>query len=67
MNKPGKRIALRVKEAAEMLGISERTCYDLIYKGELPSLKIGRAIRIPMDLLQRHITERTTGGNGKAA
>ena len=33
---------LSIAEARKRLGIGERTLYDLIYGGVLPSVKIGR-------------------------
>jgi excisionase family DNA binding protein len=42
---------LTVKQAAERLGVSPKTVYDLIEKGRLRCIRIGRAIRIwPSDL-----------------
>jgi excisionase family DNA binding protein len=37
---PG-RLALTVPEAAYLLGISVRTCWDVVKSVELPSFKIG--------------------------
>jgi excisionase family DNA binding protein len=42
---------LTVKQAAERLGVSPKTIYDLVEKGRLRSFRIGKAIRIqPEDL-----------------
>jgi len=42
---------LTVKQAAERMGVSPKTIYDLIDKGRLRCSRIGRAIRIePRDL-----------------
>jgi excisionase family DNA binding protein len=42
---------LTVKQAAERLGVSPKTVYDLVEKGRLRCIRIGRAIRIrPADL-----------------
>jgi excisionase family DNA binding protein len=42
---------LTVKQAAERLGLSPKTVYDLVQKGRLRCIRIGRAIRIrPADL-----------------
>ena len=43
------RVLLRPEEAAEALGISRTTAYELIRKNELPSIKIGRSRRVPVD------------------
>lgn len=36
---------LTIKEVAERLAVSEPTIYRLINRGELPTVKIGRALR----------------------
>jgi excisionase family DNA binding protein len=36
-----------VAEIAQLFSISQRVVRDLIHKGELPALRIGRAYRIP--------------------
>ena len=41
------RILFRVKAAAENLDISVSQAYNLINSGELESVRVGRAIRIP--------------------
>ncbi len=39
------------KEAAKVLSVSERTLYALAKAGELPAIRIGRAVRYdPLDL-----------------
>lgn len=49
---------LTVEQVAALLQISESITYRLVARGELPSIKIGRAIRIVPDSLKRWITER---------
>jgi excisionase family DNA binding protein len=43
---PGPSLLLTVVEAAEILGISRSTVYELIYARRFPSLKIGNCRRI---------------------
>ncbi len=44
-------IGATVKQAAERLGVSPKTIYDLVEKGRLRCFRIGKAIRIqPEDL-----------------
>lgn len=38
-------LLLTVPEAARFLRISRGLCYELIQRGELPALRLGRAIR----------------------
>lgn len=41
-----KRLLLRANEAAEQLGISRSLLYQLIGRGEIRPIKIGRAVRV---------------------
>ena len=43
------RILLSPREAAAALSICERTLYGLTKRGELPVVRIGRAVRYSMD------------------
>jgi excisionase family DNA binding protein len=47
------RVAYRPAEAAEALGVSVATIYRLIGRGEIRAVKIGRAVRIHRDELER--------------
>jgi excisionase family DNA binding protein len=38
---------LTVREVAAFLRVSIRSVYNLIERGQIPSLRIGRVIRIP--------------------
>ena len=40
-----------VKDAAKRLDVHPDTVRRMIYAGELPHVRIGRAIRIPLDAL----------------
>ena len=42
---------LTVKEAAELLKISEKTFYNWVHIDGFPKLKVGNCIRIPRGLL----------------
>ena len=41
------RLTLTVDEAAEMLGVSRALGYELVARGEIPSLRLGRRIVVP--------------------
>lgn len=51
MDAKNQRILLRVVEAAEMLSLGRSKTYALVQAGEIPSVKIGGAVRIPVDAL----------------
>lgn len=38
---------ITVADAAKILGVGLRTAYNVIERGELPSIRVGRAIRVP--------------------
>ncbi len=40
-------LTLSVPEAAKLLGISRALAYELVTRGELPSLRLGRRIVVP--------------------
>ena len=55
------KLLLRVQEAADALGVSRSTVYALVAKDAIPSVRVGRLVRIPVDRLQRWIDQRSTG------
>jgi excisionase family DNA binding protein len=54
-----KRLLLRPPEAAEVLGISRALAYRWAQDGTLPTIRVGRAVRIPHDALVEWIDSRT--------
>jgi excisionase family DNA binding protein len=50
------RALLRVGEAAEMLGLGRSKVYTMASRGEIPVLRLGRAVRIPRSLLLEWIS-----------
>lgn len=57
-----KRLALRPKEAATALGISERKLWSLTASNEIPHCRIGRAILYPTDQLREWLAQQVKGG-----
>jgi excisionase family DNA binding protein len=49
------RLLLRPVEAAEAIGIGRSKVYALLASGELPSIRIGGSIRVPVDHLRAWI------------
>ena len=45
-------------EVAELLKITKNTVYELIKRGELPSYKIGKKIRIDMNDVEYYINSQ---------
>lgn len=54
--KTGLRL-LRLPEAAERLAVGRSTLYEMIGRGELPTVKIGRAVRVSEEELNAFIAE----------
>ena len=50
-------LALTVEQAAKMLNISRNLAYDLVRQGVIPSLRLGRIIRISRSRLEDWMTE----------
>ena len=46
-------LLLRISEAARLLSLSRSTLYQLIGKGELPVIRIGRTVRVTRSALER--------------
>ena len=59
---PSALLLLRVEEAAALLRIGRSKLYLLIAAGEIPSVTIGTARRIPQAALEQWIKERTRYG-----
>jgi excisionase family DNA binding protein len=55
-------LTVRVTEAAKMLGIGRSKTYDLISTGVLPSVRIGKSVRVPVDALRKWLAASTYGG-----
>jgi excisionase family DNA binding protein len=51
------KLALRPREVAEAIGCSQAKVYDLIARGQLPSVKIGKARRVTVDALRRYLLQ----------
>ena len=54
----GKRL-LNVREAARYLGLEVDTVYKKARLRELPSVKVGRALRFDVNALDRYIEQHT--------
>jgi excisionase family DNA binding protein len=54
------RWAYNADELAEILGISRSSAYALIKGGTIPSVRLGRLVRVPADSLQVWMKENET-------
>ena len=55
-------LLLRVEEVARALSLGRSKVYELIASGELPSITIGAARRVPAEALRRWIDEHVEAG-----
>lgn len=55
-------LALRPREAAAALGIGERLLWSKTNAGEIPHLKIGKAVVYPVEALNRWLLEQAEKG-----
>jgi excisionase family DNA binding protein len=50
---------LRVEETAKILGVGRSTEYGMIRRNELPVVKMGSSVRVPVTALKKWMEERT--------
>ena len=55
------RLLLRPLEAAEAIGIGRSKVYEMLARGELPSVRIGRVVRVPVDKLREWVERKEAG------
>jgi putative molybdopterin biosynthesis protein len=59
-------ILLTAEDVAKQLRIKKYTVYELIKRGELPSSKVGKQVRISQEDINRYLQSRKTGSQGSA-
>ncbi len=57
------RLLLRPVEVAETLGIARSKVYEMLASGEIPSLRIGKSVRVPVDALHAWVHSRVTASD----
>jgi excisionase family DNA binding protein len=62
----GTRLTVRVEEAAGLLGISRGLAYELVNRGELPALRLGRRLVVPISGLEELMAGAGRPGSGVA-
>ena len=56
-------VLLRGEDVAHVLNISRSMAYQLIQRGEIPSVRLGRAVRVHPKALEQFIALRQSTGN----
>ena len=60
------KLLLKPMEVAEILRIGRSMVYGMLATGELPSIKVGRCIRVPKASLEKWISDQEgTRGDDK--
>ncbi len=52
-------LLLRAEEAAKLLSLGRSKVFEMLASGELPAVRIGRAVRVPRTALERWVRERS--------
>ena len=52
---------LTVKEICDLLQVHQSTVYKLVRQGKIPSFRIGSDWRFRRDVIERWMTEQSTG------
>ena len=60
------KLLLNSAEAAQALGISERTLWSLTASGEIPVVRVRRSVRYAVDSLREWIESQERQGGSKA-
>jgi len=55
-------LALRAREAAAALAISERLLWEKTNRGEIPCTRIGRCVVYPVDVLREWLAQQAEEG-----
>ena len=59
---PDSPLLIDAAEAAKRLSISPRKLWSLTDSGEIPHVRIGRAVRYPVEAIQQWIDAQQIGG-----
>ncbi|MBL8764811.1 MAG: helix-turn-helix domain-containing protein [Phycisphaerae bacterium] len=57
---------LTYRQAAKVLGVTERTLWTLVHEGRLPAVRFGRSVRIDPADLRRFIESAKRSESGGA-
>jgi excisionase family DNA binding protein len=63
----GERLLYRVREAAELLCISEAKMWEIVGRGDIESVKIDGSRRISRGAIEAYVARLAGGGDAPAA
>jgi len=61
---PNDRLLLGVGEVAHQLGVSRSSAYKLVLAGEIPVVRLGRSVRVPVAALRTWLDDHTEPWSG---
>jgi excisionase family DNA binding protein len=48
-------LLVSITEAGRVIGVGRTTVYDLIRRGTLPAVHVGRRVLVPVDALEEYV------------
>jgi excisionase family DNA binding protein len=60
------RLLLKPEEAAAALGLCRSKTYGLLADGTLPSIRVGRSVRVPAEALREWVERQAAKANPSA-
>lgn len=57
---------LRMEEVISLTGLSRAKAYGMVSAGELPVVRMGRSVRVPLVALRAWVQRNTSGGQQAA-
>jgi excisionase family DNA binding protein len=57
MNGRGERVTITIEEVAHKLGIGRNQAYEAARRGEVPTIKIGKRILVPVAAFNRMLAQ----------
>lgn len=63
----GRKLLLTVDEAARRLSLGRSHLYELVMRGDIDTIKLGRSRRIPAAALDRFVSERLEAASDEHA
>ena len=55
-------LLLKVEAAAKLLSLGRSKMYELIAAGDVPSVRVGRSVRVPMTALRQWVDDLVKQG-----
>lgn len=52
---PDEKPTITVPEAGALLGLKKRTSYDAARRGDIPTIRVGRALKVPTARFLREV------------